>query len=69
MLGRSRLAALAEAGKARLDGNTAVLDQLAAATEAFETMFEIMPGTRPAPAAPTGKEEIFKDETPHVHAP
>lgn len=63
MLGKTKLAELAKAGKAKLDGNPAVLKQLAAACEMYDPMFQIMPGTRPPAEKPKTKDEIFKDET------
>ena len=63
MLGKTKLAELAKAGKAKLDGNAAVLQQLAAACEMFDPMFQIMAGTKPPGEKPKTKDEVFKDET------
>jgi alkyl sulfatase BDS1-like metallo-beta-lactamase superfamily hydrolase len=69
MLGKTKLAELARAGKARLDGNPAVLQQLAAACEMFDPMFQIMPGTKAPAEPPKPKDEVFKNELPPVHVP
>jgi alkyl sulfatase BDS1-like metallo-beta-lactamase superfamily hydrolase len=69
MLGKARLEELAKAGKAKLDGNKAVLQQLASACEMFDPMFEIMPGTKAAPKTPKAKDEAFTHEAPVVIEP
>ncbi len=46
ILGKAKLADLAKSGKAKLDGNPAVLQQLASACEPFDPAFQIMPGTK-----------------------
>jgi alkyl sulfatase BDS1-like metallo-beta-lactamase superfamily hydrolase len=69
MLGKTKLEELAKAGKAKLDGNAGVLQQLAAATGTFDPLFQIMPGTKPAAAKPKAKDEVFKHETPQPHTP
>jgi alkyl sulfatase BDS1-like metallo-beta-lactamase superfamily hydrolase len=69
MLGKAKLAELARAGKARLDGNPAVLQQLAAACDKFDPMFQIMPGTRASAEPPKAKDEVFEHEIPPVHVP
>ena len=69
MLGKTKLAELAKVGKAKLEGNASVLQQLAATCEMFDPMFQIMPGTKPAVEMPKAKEEIFKHDTPRMHEP
>ena len=69
MLGKTKLAELAKAGKAKLDGNPAVLQQLAAATEEFDRLFQIMAGTKPPAEKPKTKDEVFKDVTPPPQVP
>jgi alkyl sulfatase BDS1-like metallo-beta-lactamase superfamily hydrolase len=51
MMRRATFATQAAAGKARLEGNTQVLQQLMACLGDFDQYFEIMPGTKPAEAA------------------
>jgi alkyl sulfatase BDS1-like metallo-beta-lactamase superfamily hydrolase len=50
MMRQATFATQAAAGKARLDGNTQVLQQLMACLGDFDQYFEIMPGTKPAKA-------------------
>jgi alkyl sulfatase BDS1-like metallo-beta-lactamase superfamily hydrolase len=69
MLGKAKLMELAKAGKARLEGNANILQQLAAACEMYDPMFEIMPGTKRAAETPKAKEEVFKQDTPRPHEP
>ncbi len=69
MLGKAKLAELAKVGKAKLDGNASVLQQLAATCEMFDPMFQIMPGTKPAAEMPKAKEEVFEHDTPRMHEP
>jgi alkyl sulfatase BDS1-like metallo-beta-lactamase superfamily hydrolase len=51
MMQQTSFAALAAAGKARLEGNPQVLQQLMACLGDFDQYFEIMPGTKPAKGA------------------
>jgi alkyl sulfatase BDS1-like metallo-beta-lactamase superfamily hydrolase len=51
MMQQATFASQAAAGRARLDGNARVLDQLMSCLVPFDPGFEIMPGTRVA--APT----------------
>lgn len=60
ILGKVKLADLAKSGKARLDGNPAVLQQLAAACEPFDPMFEIMAGTKGATEAKNVKGKALR---------
>ncbi len=69
MLKKAKLADLARSGKAKLEGNTAVLKQLAGACEMFDAMFEIMPGTKIAPKAVKPKDEPFAHDGPMVKLP
>jgi hypothetical protein len=60
-----------KAGKAKLDGNIQVLEQLKATLVAFDPFFEVLPGTKPAtaPAGTPTKDEVFEDEAPVVKEP
>ncbi len=69
MLGKAKLMELAKAGKARLAGNANVLQQLAAACEMFDPMFEIMRGTKRVAETPKTKEEVFEQDAPRPHEP
>ncbi|MEN6464191.1 MAG: alkyl sulfatase dimerization domain-containing protein [Syntrophaceae bacterium] len=69
MLRKAKLSDLARAGKARLEGNPAVLKQLAGACGMFDPMFEIMPGTKPGTKAVTPKDEAFAHDAPIVKEP
>jgi alkyl sulfatase BDS1-like metallo-beta-lactamase superfamily hydrolase len=69
MLKKAKLQDLVKAGKARLDGDEAVLRQLAAACEDFDPMFQIMPGTKTAKETPKAKEEVFGSDAPMVNEP
>lgn len=69
MLKKAKLADLAKAGKAKLEGNSTVLKQLAGACELFDPMFEIMPGTKTAPKAVKSKDEPFAHDAPVVQDP
>jgi len=69
MFGKARLAELARAGKARLDGKVKVLKQLASTIEKFDPLFEIMPGTKQVAEAPKSKEEVFEHDTPQANEP
>jgi len=53
MMQQTSFAALAAAGKARLEGNPQVLQQLMACLGDFDQYFEIMPGTKAAVVAPS----------------
>jgi alkyl sulfatase BDS1-like metallo-beta-lactamase superfamily hydrolase len=64
MIGTTTLAAKAQAGKAKLDGNTQVLAQLASTMTKFDNWFEIMPGTKKTPTEPETKAELFLDDAP-----
>jgi alkyl sulfatase BDS1-like metallo-beta-lactamase superfamily hydrolase len=46
MIGAAKLVDKVKAGKARLEGNTQVLEQLKATLAAFYPFFEILPGTK-----------------------
>lgn len=49
MMQQATFASQAAAGKARLDGNPQVLQQLMGCLAPFDSAFEIMPGTKPPP--------------------
>ena len=51
MMQKTTFRAQAEAGRARLEGNAQVLDQLMGCLVEFDQYFEIMPGTKPVPTA------------------
>jgi alkyl sulfatase BDS1-like metallo-beta-lactamase superfamily hydrolase len=53
MMRRATFATQAAAGKARLEGDPQVLQRLMACLGEFDQYFEIMPGTKPATAAPS----------------
>ena len=69
MLGKAKLSELAKVGRAKLEGNANVLQQLAGACEMFDPMFEIMPGTKRVVETLKAKEEVFKQDTPRPHEP
>lgn len=69
MLGKAKLEELAKAGKAKLQGDAGVLKQLASAVEMYDSLFEIMPGTKPAAEKPKAKEEVFKHDAPRPYEP
>ena len=71
MIGAAKLVDKVKAGKAKLDGNTQVLEQLKATLVPFDPFFEILPGTRPAaaPASKPAKDEVFEDDAPVVKEP
>jgi alkyl sulfatase BDS1-like metallo-beta-lactamase superfamily hydrolase len=50
MMRKATFASQVEAGRARLDGNPRVMEQLLGALAEFDPAFEIMPGTRLVPA-------------------
>jgi alkyl sulfatase BDS1-like metallo-beta-lactamase superfamily hydrolase len=71
MIGAAKLVDKVKAGKAKLDGNIQVLEQLKATLVAFDPFFEILPGTTPAatPGGPAAKHEVFEDDAPVVKEP
>jgi len=71
MIGAAKLVDKVKAGKAKLEGNIQVLEQLKVTLVKFDPFFEILPGTKPA-AAPAGtpaKDEVFEDDAPVVKEP
>jgi alkyl sulfatase BDS1-like metallo-beta-lactamase superfamily hydrolase len=50
MIGAAKLVDKVKAGKAKLNGNIQVLEQLKATLVAFDPLFEVLPGTKPAAA-------------------
>jgi len=71
MIGAAKLVDKVKAGKAKLDGNTQVLEQLKATLLAFDPFFEVLPGTKPTtpPAGKPSKDEVFEDDAPVVKEP
>jgi len=69
MIGAAKLVDKVKAGKAKLDGNTQVLEQLKATLGAFDPFFEVLPGTKPATAGKPTKDEVFEDDAPVVKEP
>jgi alkyl sulfatase BDS1-like metallo-beta-lactamase superfamily hydrolase len=71
MIGAAKLVDKVKAGKAKLEGNVQVLEQLKTTLVAFDPFFEILPGTKPAatPASKTPKDEVFEDDVPVVKEP
>jgi len=71
MVGAAKLVDKVKAGKAKLDGNPQILEQLKATLVAFDPLFEVLPGTKPAaaPTGPTEKPEVFEDDALVVKEP
>ncbi|MEJ5329330.1 MAG: alkyl sulfatase dimerization domain-containing protein [Desulfobaccales bacterium] len=71
MIGTAKLVDKVKAGKAKLEGNIQVLEQLKATLVKFDPFFEILPGTKPtaAPAGTPAKDEVFEDDAPVVKEP
>lgn len=71
MIGKAKLADKVNAGKAKMEGNTKVLEQLKSTLVAFDPWFEILPGTKPAakPVAEPAPPEVFHDDAPVVKEP
>jgi hypothetical protein len=71
MIVAAKLVDKVQAGKAKLEGNIQVLEQLRAILAAFDPFFEVLPGTKPtaAPAGKAPKEEVFEDNAPVVKEP
>lgn len=64
MSGQTTLAALAAEGKAKLDGELGVAQQLQSVLVQFSADFELLPGTK-APRQPTGSaQEMFEQPEP-----
>jgi alkyl sulfatase BDS1-like metallo-beta-lactamase superfamily hydrolase len=64
MSGQSTLQALAAAGKAKLEGEVAVVHQLQSVLVQFCPDFELLPGTRAARAPSGGTAELFEQLEP-----
>jgi hypothetical protein len=71
MGGAAKLVDKVKAGKAKLEGNIQVLEQLKVTLVKFDPFFEILPGTKAAavPAGTPGKDEVFEDDAPVVKEP
>jgi alkyl sulfatase BDS1-like metallo-beta-lactamase superfamily hydrolase len=66
MMGAKSLAAQIEDGTAKVEGNVAILDQLASTMVTFELGFEILPGTKgPAPDVDLNDFEVGPLELTH----
>jgi len=68
MIGSSKLADKVAAGKARLEGNSQVLAQLASTMVQWDNWFEILPGTKQK-VAEQPKLDLFDDDDPFVVEP
>lgn len=68
MMGASTFEALATAGKAKLEGNRALLQQLGSIMVRFTPNFEILPGTANQKPAPTSNEKPFQYVVPPTNA-
>jgi alkyl sulfatase BDS1-like metallo-beta-lactamase superfamily hydrolase len=64
MSGQTTLAALAGEGKAKLEGDVAVVRQLQAVLVTFSADFPILPGTKPAAPAAGSAPELFEQLEP-----
>ena len=64
MIGRTTLTALAGEGKAKLVGDTAILQTLKDVLVEFTADFDIMPGTKSASATAPAHQELFEQPQP-----
>lgn len=64
MSGQTTLAALAAEGKAKLEGDAKVVQQLQALLVSFTADFELLPGTSSARQSVGSKQEIFEQPQP-----
>ena len=64
MIGRATLTALAEEGKAKLAGDTTILQTLKDVLVEFTADFDIMPGTKSALATAPAHQELFEQPEP-----
>lgn len=62
MMGVKTLAELIGDGTAKVEGNAAILEQLAATLVDFDPLFPIMPGTQRRDAETTPKADVFQVE-------
>lgn len=69
MIGHTRLAELAQSGKAKVEGDQGVLQKLSLTLDKFDPLFEMMPGTRREKPAPAKVDEVFQHDAPAVKAP
>ena len=61
MIGSTTLTQKVMEGRATLEGDTTILQQLASTMVQFEPWFQILPGTK-APVATEPKTEVFLDD-------
>ncbi len=65
MAGQATFESLVVAGKARLEGDRTLLDQMRGTLMQFSSGFEVFPGTKPAGgASPTGKDPFHQRHAP-----
>jgi alkyl sulfatase BDS1-like metallo-beta-lactamase superfamily hydrolase len=64
MIGKAKLAGMVQAGKATMKGNPQVLQQLASTMTSFDPWFEVLPGTKKAPAKAEKIQQVFQDNAP-----
>jgi alkyl sulfatase BDS1-like metallo-beta-lactamase superfamily hydrolase len=64
MSGQTTLAALAAAGKAKLEGDPGVVQQLQSVLVQFSADFELLPGTKAARQAKGSAQEVFEQPEP-----
>ena len=68
MVGRTTLIALAGEGKAKLSGDTTILQTLKDVLVEFTADFDIMPGTTSAKKAAPANQELFEHPEPSSSA-
>ncbi|MET0532251.1 MAG: alkyl sulfatase dimerization domain-containing protein [Microvirga sp.] len=68
MIGSAKLADKVAAGKARMEGNSQVLEQLGSTMVKFDNWFEVLPGTKKE-AAGSLKPELFHDDATYFEGP
>jgi alkyl sulfatase BDS1-like metallo-beta-lactamase superfamily hydrolase len=64
MSGQSTLAALAAAGKAKLEGELGVVQQLQSVLVQFSADFELLPGTKARRPSAASAQEMFEQAEP-----
>jgi alkyl sulfatase BDS1-like metallo-beta-lactamase superfamily hydrolase len=68
MIGTAKLSDKVSAGKAKMDGNTQVLAQLASTMVEFDNWFEVLPGTKKQ-ASVLPKPELLQDDATYYEGP